>query len=79
MNPNPVRAAIDAYNDAQVEAGEERDPDKFYPVPNRARIRRFRFGGYRREDGSQPQRSRIRRGHSRKRPLRGRIVREGMK
>lgn len=56
---------------------EKRDPDAFYPVPNRAMKRRFRFGGVRALDGSKPKRSRIQRGKSRP-AERGRILREGL-
>ena len=55
----------------------KRHPDEFYPVPNRAMKRRFRFGGERLLDGSKPKRSRIQRGISRP-AERGLILREGM-
>lgn len=53
------------------------DPDKFYPLPNRAAKRAARFGGVRAEDGSIPARSRIQRGISRP-SRRGTVIRNGL-
>lgn len=49
----PFADAINAYNDDKPE--DERDPDKFYPEPNRAKRRRPLAGR------KQPLRSRMRR------------------
>lgn len=62
----------------QGEDVEPRDPDAFYPKPNRSTLRKLRFGGLALlEDGSRPKRSRIQRGKSRP-VVRGVILREGM-
>lgn len=53
------------------------DPDRFYPVPNRAMKRAARFGGVRADDRSFPARSRIQRGNSRP-SRRGTVIRHGV-
>ncbi|ASR86038.1 hypothetical protein SEA_APPLETREE2_55 [Mycobacterium phage Appletree2] len=82
--PTSVSEALRAYNAAQaIKRGEDPPPEKYYPVPNRAAIRRFRFGGYREGVGTgksfaliRPNRSRIQRGRSGE-SVRGVILDEG--
>lgn len=86
--PLSVSEAIHAFNEAQAVArGEDPPPEKFYPLPNRAALRAYRFGGAKvivpGVDGKpqtyfQPQRSRIQRGRSRP-GQRGVVLREGIK
>ncbi|OYN81712.1 hypothetical protein CG716_04980 [Mycolicibacterium sphagni] len=71
-----VREAVAKFFEAQaVERGEEPDADKFYPKPNRARIRAYRFG---RTGEPKPKRSRIQRGVTRQPAARGVVVTHGM-